>query len=133
MKKTFATACIAAILSTGLMSTPAYADKFVLSIGDGHHGRHDRHDRWDNGRHHGWRQHSHWDNRRHHFHHRPIVVSNSYFSYYTSPQPVQMAWNSYDSSRYCREYNGPARVGGRIVQTYGNACLMPDGSWQIVD
>lgn len=34
--------------------------------------------------------------------------------------------------RYCREYQATATVGGRPQQTYGTACLQPDGSWQIV-
>jgi hypothetical protein len=35
--------------------------------------------------------------------------------------------------RYCREYIRPASVAGRTQQTYGTACLQPDGDWQIVD
>jgi hypothetical protein len=31
--------------------------------------------------------------------------------------------------RYCREYTTRARVGGHRQQTYGQACLQPDGSW----
>jgi surface antigen len=33
----------------------------------------------------------------------------------------------------CREYTAPVNVGGRIVQSYGTACLRPNGSWQIVN
>ena len=33
----------------------------------------------------------------------------------------------------CREYTAPVRVGGRIVDSYGTACLQPDGSWRIFD
>lgn len=41
---------------------------------------------------------------------------------------------SYRSSgRYCREYQAVAVVGGRRQQTYGTACLQPDGQWEIVD
>lgn len=35
--------------------------------------------------------------------------------------------------RYCREYQAMAVVGGRQQQTYGTACRMPDGQWQIVE
>lgn len=32
---------------------------------------------------------------------------------------------------YCREYNQRVTVGGRTQDSYGTACLMPDGSWKI--
>ena len=32
----------------------------------------------------------------------------------------------------CREYQSTATVGGAQQQTYGTACLQPDGSWRIV-
>lgn len=38
-----------------------------------------------------------------------------------------------DDGRYCREYQATARVGGRIQETYGQACMQPDGSWEIID
>jgi hypothetical protein len=34
--------------------------------------------------------------------------------------------------RYCREYQRMAVIDGRQQQIYGTACMMPDGSWQIV-
>lgn len=37
------------------------------------------------------------------------------------------------AGRYCREYQATAVVGGRRQQTYGTACLQPDGQWEIVD
>ena len=33
-------------------------------------------------------------------------------------------------SRYCREYQTDAIIGGRRQQMYGTACRQPDGSWQ---
>ena len=36
------------------------------------------------------------------------------------------------SGNYCREYQNTAYVNGQPVQTFGTACLRPDGSWQIV-
>ena len=33
---------------------------------------------------------------------------------------------------YCREYSSTAIVDGRPVETWGTACLQPDGSWRIV-
>jgi hypothetical protein len=32
----------------------------------------------------------------------------------------------------CREYQATATVGGRPQESYGTACLQPDGSWRIV-
>lgn len=46
---------------------------------------------------------------------------------YTAPAPVAYG----TTQRYCREYNGQALVAGRYQQTYGTACMQPDGSWQI--
>ena len=40
---------------------------------------------------------------------------------------------AYNSNNYCREFISRSQVGGRTVQTYGNACMMPDGSWQIAN
>jgi surface antigen len=36
-----------------------------------------------------------------------------------------------ESGQYCREYTTWGRIGGREQQLYGNACRMPDGSWQL--
>lgn len=36
------------------------------------------------------------------------------------------------SGRYCREYQRIAVINGQQQQIYGTACMMPDGSWQIV-
>jgi len=44
-----------------------------------------------------------------------------------------MAGSAEASSGYCREYTKAIRVGGRLEQAYGKACLQPDGSWEIVD
>lgn len=37
-----------------------------------------------------------------------------------------------DDGRYCREYQSRVRVGGQIQQSYGTACMQPDGSWEII-
>lgn len=37
------------------------------------------------------------------------------------------------AGRYCREYQTTAVVGGRRQQTFGTACMQPDGQWEIVD
>ncbi|NCY26026.1 MAG: hypothetical protein EBX37_14645, partial [Alphaproteobacteria bacterium] len=53
------------------------------------------------------------------------------------PQPVYQDvawrndadWNETDG-RYCREYQSISTVAGRKQQTYGTACMQPDGSWE---
>lgn len=35
------------------------------------------------------------------------------------------------SGRYCREYSQEITVAGKTQQSYGTACRMPDGSWQV--
>lgn len=32
---------------------------------------------------------------------------------------------------YCREYQRKVTVGGRVVDSYGTACMQPDGSWKL--
>lgn len=32
---------------------------------------------------------------------------------------------------YCREYQRKVTVGGRTVDSYGTACMQPDGSWKL--
>lgn len=64
----------------------------------------------------------------------------------TAPVGHQVQWrsdNAYysvtptreyrDEGRYCREYQSSATVGGRRSETYGTACMQPDGSWEIVN
>ena len=33
---------------------------------------------------------------------------------------------------YCREYQRRVTIGGKVQDSYGTACLQPDGSWKIV-
>lgn len=43
---------------------------------------------------------------------------------------VDNSVGGYDQG-YCREYNQRVTVGGRTQDSYGTACLQPDGSWKI--
>jgi hypothetical protein len=54
--------------------------------------------------------------------------------YYTPP-PVTYAppVAQYQApAQTCREYQSTTTIDGRPQQTYGTACLQPDGTWQIV-
>lgn len=56
------------------------------------------------------------------------------------PRPVyqdvawqgQPDWNQ-TAGRYCREYQSISTVAGRQQQTYGTACMQPDGSWEVIN
>ena len=47
------------------------------------------------------------------------------------PAPTPVTYVDEDNGGYCREYSQQVRVGGRIQESYGTACLQPDGSWKI--
>lgn len=56
---------------------------------------------------------------------------------YAQPRPgvihATPVRDGYDTGgNYCREYTATVLVGGMPQQSYGTACLMPDGSWNIV-
>lgn len=34
-------------------------------------------------------------------------------------------------AKYCREYTSTIRVGGKDQETWGQACLLPDGTWEV--
>lgn len=104
---------------------------------------------WDDD-HHG---HNHWRQQRYaparpYWYRQPAsVVSLSFGSpYYARPayvMPQVVAYNQppltlpqaivKTQDRYCREYQATLRVGNRPQPGYGQACMQPDGSWQVVD
>jgi hypothetical protein len=117
------------------------------ALADDKHG-HRRH----HGHHHGWHgHHGHWQGGHHrrHWHGSSarIVIWQPAPVYRAYPTPVYVPApvvhepvinavplrNFQDASgRYCREYQRMADIGGVPQQIYGTACMMPDGSWQIV-
>jgi hypothetical protein len=128
------TLILSALALSLLASNAAQAGDWRDHRGDRHdrYDRYDRHDRRDN----------HWR--------RDRSPSWSFNYVVTSPRPVYyypaapttnyyytpVAYNyslPKASQGYCREYTGPIRVGGRVQQGYGTACLQPDGSWQMID
>jgi len=74
--------------------------------------------------------------RRHHRHHD----RHTHAAPYPPPPPPRPAPGPSTArlpdpageGRYCREYTAQSTVGGETVQTYGTACLRPDGDWEIV-
>lgn len=64
---------------------------------------------------------------------RPAWRAPAYFPAsptYVVPQPVYIKAAAPEA--YCREFTQQVRVGNRIQDSYGTACLQPDGSWQVV-
>jgi hypothetical protein len=134
----------ASLVVAGFAIAPssAEADSFVFgySSGDyrrGHHGHRSYH--------HG--HHRHYAPPRYHSHYRydyyrpPVIYVPPPVVYappvYAAPpvisaapaSPVYVAPNG----QYCREYQGGMTVGGYPQRGYGTACLMPDGSWRVVN
>lgn len=62
----------------------------------------------------------------------PVVYAPPPVTY--APPPVTYAPPAGPaiSREHCREYQAPAVVGGEPGNTYGTACLQPDGTWRIV-
>lgn len=133
--------------SLSLPASPAKADSFFFGISGGdrhrHYGHRHHHKHWHHRHHH----HSHgpryWSGY-HHYYRPPIIVAPPPVVYhapppvvYTDPpvisavpsSPVYQAANG----QYCREYQGTVTVNGRSQPSYGTACLMPDGSWRVVN
>ena len=96
----------------------------------------------------GWDRPHYW---RHH--HRPVYVVNNgpYWGHgysssviWANPRPAyrytllptEISYNDRNDDgdeRYCREYTARATIGRNARDTYGTACLQPDGSWEIVN
>lgn len=62
--------------------------------------------------------------------HQPYAWTNPDTGAYwqVTPQETFRAPEGYP----CREFSVLARVRGQIEETYGTACLQPDGTWQMV-
>ncbi len=77
----------------------------------------------------------HRDNHRHYrqFHHPHPVHYVSYPPPVIVQPPVQTIVISQNGLGQCREYQSTVIVGNRKQQSYGTACLQPDGSWSLVN
>lgn len=109
------------------MTTAATADQFIFRYGSGP-----------------WHEHP-----RYHHGRRVIVVPPPHVVYVAPPEVIYMpapqpaappvpatpASPVYQATdgRYCREYQATITVGGQQQQSFGTACLQPDGSWRIVN
>jgi hypothetical protein len=48
------------------------------------------------------------------------------------PVPMQRLPKTDPNGTYCREYQQMVVVAGRQQESYGTACMQPDGSWKIL-
>ena len=133
------------LLAAAVLSLPIVVAAAGPAAADNRHndrygGRHHGYDRHWNDRH--WDD-RHWDDRRRH--HRGSGVSGRFIFDLSPPrhrrvqvhpapvyvQPPAVIYQA-PPQAYCREYTSTVRVNGRPVQSFGTACLQPDGSWRIV-
>lgn len=150
MKKLFIIAATASVLMAGNANAGSWFWGYNAGY-DNHHGyndhyghgyekhhRRNHHDRWDN--------HNH-DCRKHHGHVsirsipafysvrqiNPVVYQPVDYGY--AEEPIMLSRNGswQRNGMYCREYQSRVNVGSRIQESYGTACLQPDGSWKIID
>jgi surface antigen len=69
----------------------------------------------------------------HHKHHRPqvVYVPGEVVVIRPTAERVRLSRNPLPDRPYCREYRTEVRVGGRIEEGWGIACLQRDGAWRI--
>jgi len=66
---------------------------------------------------------------------QPVYYETNYVPNYVAPPappPESMAYYNNSAQTYCREYTQEIRVNGQMQESYGTACLQPDGSWRVV-
>ena len=154
--KRFITAAAICLFSLGFLaatSSPGEAGGYGYKrhFGHHHHFGHRRHYG------HGYRRHygprfffgfSNYGHRRHFGYRRhypgyyapyPRVIYRPPPVQYVTPAPVTVAPPAVqqqpvaqlpEGCRMVREYQTQITVGGKLVDAYGDACLMPDGSWE---
>lgn len=59
-----------------------------------------------------------------------VVYRQAYVPNYVAPPAPAIYENAYGGTS--REYSRLVRIGNRIEESYGTACLQPDGAWRIV-
>lgn len=87
----------------------------------------------------------HYDRERYRYYHHPMrpypvygystVYNNIYVPGAMIPPPpmvaVPTATYTNEYGNYCREFTQQVRIGDRIQESYGTACLQPDGTWRV--
>lgn len=68
---------------------------------------------------------------------QPVYIQPQVVEYYTPQSRAVVVESDYMGpppprrSRHCREFTQTIRIDGQVRESYGTACLRPDGSWQI--
>jgi surface antigen len=62
----------------------------------------------------------------------PPIAYNGYTPNYVAPPAPPPTYVDPNAGTYCREYSQEIRIDGELKESYGTACLQPDGSWRIV-
>jgi len=60
----------------------------------------------------------------------PLAYSSAAPTYVAPPAPPPI-YIDQNSKTYCRPFSQETRIAGHRQETYGTACLQPDGSWRI--
>ncbi len=61
----------------------------------------------------------------------PIVYA-PYTPNYVAPPAPPPTYIDQNAGTYCRPFSQEIRIDGEPVESYGTACLQPDGTWRIV-
>ncbi|HLZ64635.1 MAG TPA: hypothetical protein VKQ29_00325 [Aliidongia sp.] len=62
----------------------------------------------------------------------PVAYAPPPVVYAPAPAPAAYAPAPAPAAQTCREYQSTIQVNGQPQQSYGTACLQPDGTWRIV-
>jgi hypothetical protein len=65
------------------------------------------------------------------YHEAPTYREN-YVAPSAPPPPPPVTYVDAGSGSYCREFSEMVRIDGHMHETYGVACLQPDGTWHVV-
>ena len=59
----------------------------------------------------------------------PVYAAPTYYAPTAYAQPTYVDNNT---GHYCREYSQRTQIGTQTQESYGTACMQPDGSWRII-
>lgn len=62
---------------------------------------------------------------------RVVYVQPEVVEYRSVAVPTVVEEGPVGASRYCREFTQQIRIDGKVQESYGTACLQPDGTWRV--
>jgi len=60
------------------------------------------------------------------------IPEKTYMPHYVAPPPPPPTYIDSNSGGYCRQYSQHVHTNNRVQESYGKACLQPDGNWRIM-